>query len=205
MTDLVAGAENQAPAEPTPLDLLPNDMMRLFVEDYVTGCYSGKRFNRSAAARAAGYAEDANTGMRLYRRPDVKAAIDYLLNQTSISPQEIENRLIEMATAEVGELVEVNEETGLPSFAWRKLEKYKHLIKNFYIDSNGNPRVEFYDAHAALKDLIRVRGMAKEGVELSGPGGSAVPVQISVNFVSPHLRRVDTAEEQTALPAGDEE
>ena len=198
--ELAASTENLPGAEPTALDLLPNDQMRRFAEDYATGCYSGKRFNKSASALAAGYSEGPNTGYRLYGRPDVRRAIDQVLDTVSLSTREIEARLIEMATAEIGEMVTLSPVTQQPIYDWSKIEKYKHLIKEFSFDSNGNPKIVFHDAHAALKDLIRVRGMAKEGVELSGPGGSAVPVQISVNFVSPHLRR---EENQTALPPGE--
>lgn len=205
MGDLVSGhgaggvAASQE-RQPTPMELLPNDAMRKFVEFYVQGAPpTGRRFNKSASALAAGYSEGPNTGYRLYGRADVRAAIDWHLDQVSLSNREIEGRLIEMATAEIGEILDTS--GVVAKIDIKKLEKYKHLIKSVNYDSNGNLRVEFHDAHRALQDLIRIRGMAKEGVELSGPGGAAVPIQIAVNFVAPP-RPVDN--DQRALPGGDE-
>lgn len=169
--------------EPTPMDLLPNDGMRAFVEEYCTGEQSGKKFNFTRAADTAGYADPPSQGHRLYRRPDVKAAINWRLNQLVIGNEEIVARLNALATTELGEAVDTS--GTYPKYNIEFIKANPHLVKSFKLDSNGNPVFEFHDPHAALKDLMKVRGMGKEGLEISGPGGGAVPVQLQVNFVRP--------------------
>lgn len=182
-------APEQKKQEPNPIEALPNDGMRAFVEEYCTGAVSGKKFNKTRAAAVAGYAEPQPTSQRLYSRDDVKAAINWRLNQLVMTNEEIVARLNSIAQMDLSDIVDTS--TGHVKFNMEKLAEVKHLIKGFKYDSNGNPVLEFHDPHAALKDLMKVRGMGKEGLEISGPGGGAVPVQLQVNFVAP-LRREDS-------------
>lgn len=194
MSDLVA-TQPLEQSELSPFDALPNGMMRAFVREYCTGELTGKRFNATRAAEAAGYADITATGHRLKRRPDVKAAIQWFLNEIAITNEEIIGRLQAMAEADIGSIVDTS--MGSPRLDIEKLDKVKHLIKGFSLDSNGNPKIEFHDPHAALKDLMRVRGLGKDGIELSGPGGGAIPVQLQVNFVVPRAM-----EDRNRLPGG---
>lgn len=180
-------APEQKTAEKNPMEALGTDKMRVFVEEYCTGERFGKPFNKTRAAEAAGYAEPSSQGHHVYARPEVKAAIQWRLNQLVMTNEEIVARLNRLATGELGEVVDTS--GTYPKYDMEWLKKNKDLIKGFKLDSNGNAVIEFHDPHAALKDLMKVRGMGKEGLEISGPGGGAVPVQLQVNFVAP--RRED--------------
>lgn len=182
--------------ELTPLERLPNERLRAFVIEYCTGEVSGKKYNATQAATVAGYADPHIQASRIKRREDVTAAIDWLLKQVAMRPEEIVARLTDMAAADLGEIVDTPDH-GAIQYNRAALRKYKHLIKSFKLDSNGNPVIEFHDPHAALKDLMRAYGMNKEGLELSGPGGGAIPVSLNVNFVA--ARRDENRSDENRL------
>lgn len=162
--------------------------MQAFADEWLTGRVSGKRFNNIEAARVAGYNVDgpnpSQQGTRLLRHPAVKAYIDKRMRENSMSAAEVLARFTEIARAQVGDIVKINEHGRLDIDAEKVIE-YKQYIKNFGFDANGVPKIEFYDAHQALRDIARVLGMMKDGLEVSGPGGGSVPVAMTVQFVNP--------------------
>lgn len=50
------------------------------------------------------------------------------------------------------------------------------LVKTIKETEHG-PAVEMYSAHEALRDLAKIRGLAIDRKEISGPGGGAIPLQ----------------------------
>lgn len=188
----------------TPFDALHNDMMRAFVREYCTGEQSGRRLNLTHAARIAGYSAPTQDGARLRARADVRAAINWFLDQISLTPQEIIGKLEDWAGADLGAIVDTSNGTSV-RLNIKELERLKPFVKSLTFDSNGNPKVEFFDPHAAIRDLMKARGMTKEGIELSGPGGGAIPVSLNVNFVAPHLKNRREVEDQPLLEDGEDE
>jgi hypothetical protein len=159
-----------------------------FADEYISGANLGKPFNAKAAAQWAGYTTNASNpyqyASRVLKHPLVQEYIRKQLDALSMSAAEVLMRFTEIARSEAGSVVKVNAHGRLEIDNAAILANQK-FIKQFGFDSNGNPKVEFHDAHAALRDIARVRGMLKDGLEVSGPGGGPVSVAMTVNFVSP--------------------
>lgn len=174
-----------------------------FVHEYCTGQITGRPFQKAKSAVAAGSeaANASDTAYKLMRNPKVRAAIRDTLKSLIMDPEEIVNRLQEIAEAPIGDFVQVNE-LGQYSLNKDAFERVKPFIKGFGYDSNGNPKFEFMDVHAALRDLGRVHGLFKDNTQLSGPNGGAVPLALTVNFVTPS--NPETADWQPkVLPSGE--
>jgi hypothetical protein len=183
--------------------------MILFCDEYISGAATGKPFNGRAAAQHAGYAVPASNpstvASTLLRHPLVQEYIKKQLDSLSMSAAEVLARFTDIARLEVGSVVKVNSHGRLEIDAEAVLEN-KKFIKQFGFDSNGNPKIEFHDSHAALRDIARVRGMMKDGLEVSGPGGGSVPVAMTVNFVAPNGQPTyPTPEQPKQLADGGEE
>jgi hypothetical protein len=159
-----------------------------FVTEYCTGEVRGKKYNATSAAIVAGYAESGAhvRGSALMKRDDVKAAVQELLGEISMQAEEIVARLSDIARAEIGNIVDIMD-NGQIRMSSDELKKLKPFIKSFSWDSNGNPKIEFHDPHAAIKDLARIRGLNKDGLELTGANGGPIQVQLNINFHSPQF------------------
>src|SRR5690606_38381780 len=107
----------------------------------------------------------------------------------AMSAEEVLSRFSDIARAQVGDILTQNH-SGSLVIDPEEVLKLRHVVKSFTYDSNGNPKIEFYDAHQALRDIARVRGIMKDGLEVSGPGGGAVPVSMTVQFVRPNGEKV---------------
>jgi hypothetical protein len=161
-----------------------SDKWAAFVEEYCTGARSGRPFNQTRAAEVAGYVPGAlqQRGYELMKNPLIKAAIAERLDEISMPKEEIVARLTNIARSEPGNLVTVDE-SGQVRFATGELEKLKPYIKSFTFDSNGMPKIEFYDSMAALTQLAKIRGLSAG----DGVGGmfAGATVNLQINFVAP--------------------
>lgn len=166
---------------PNPIQLLRKEQHRLFVEEYCTGAKLGKPFNAVKAAEAAGYASPEGYSPRLSAREDIRAAIAYRLSQLTMSKEEVLARFTALAKSEVGEVLERDPLTGVFKINPDKLESNKKFLKSFGYDSNGNPKYEFHDAHAALRDLAKAHGLFRDETT----AGGNVTVNMTINFVLP--------------------
>jgi hypothetical protein len=160
---------------------------QLFVDEYLTGAATGKRFNAAAAYEHAGYAPNpanpSSNAWKLLRDPSVQAYMKDRLAEHVMSVEEALVRLAEIARAEVGDIVIRDPVTGRLDIDTLKVLTNKKYIKNFYWDSNGNPRIEFHDSYAALKDILKISGALSEGFQLGGVGGG--PAVLQIQFVNP--------------------
>lgn len=163
-----------------------NERMRRFADEWLTGEHTGKQFHGVAAYEYAGYTiseinPSANPS-KLLRHPDVQAYIKERLDEYSMSASEVLLRFTEIARAEVGDVVTKNAH-GRLEIDPDAVVSNKRFIKSFGFDSNGNPKIDFHDSMAALQQIARIRGMLKDGLEVSGPGGA--PMAMTVRFVNP--------------------
>lgn len=167
------------------LDLRPRH--RMFADEWLTGAATGKRFNMVAAYEHAGYSVDNNNpsanASKLYRHPKVSAYIERAMQAYAMDAREVLLRYTETARFEPGTVVTKDPMGGHLKHDVEEVLKNKKFIKNFSYDSNGNPKVEFQDPMTALLQITRILGMAKDGLELSGPGGA--PIAMKVQFVDP--------------------
>ena len=183
MTQIVPGAAIPAPvAEEDEEDILPRH--KIFADEWLSGANTGKRFNGVAAYEYAGYTlSEANPSAnpsKLLRHPKVKAYISKRLDEFTLSQEEIMLRYSELARFSAGQVLMLNEH-GRLAFDHVELHRYRHFIKSFGYDSNGHLKVEFHDPVAALKEMGRIRGMFKEGIQIGGEGGA---VNFQVQFVA---------------------
>lgn len=73
------------------------------------------RFNATAAARIAGYKDPAQSGWELKKNLDVRARIDELLAESTLTAKEVLRELTEMAlapTSHYQQITQVDEDTG---------------------------------------------------------------------------------------------
>lgn len=166
------------------------ERMKLFADEWLTGAHTGKQFNGKAAYAHAGYAvppqNPSANASKLLRHPDVQEYVRKRLDEHAMSTTEVLLRFTAIARSEVGDVVTLRVlPNGQEDLAIdpKAVIANKQFIKQFGYDSNGNPKIEFHDALAALRDIARVRGMLKDGLELSGPGGA--PMTLTVQFVNP--------------------
>lgn len=161
-----------------------SDKWAAFVEEYCTGAKFGRPFNAMRAAEAAGYVSGAlnQRAYELMKHPMIKGAIAERLNEISMPNEEIIARLTNIARATPGDLITVDG-NGQVRLNTGELEKLKPFVKSFTWDSNGMPKIEFYDSMAALAQLAKIRGLGSD----SGLGGlfAGATVNLQINFVQP--------------------
>lgn len=165
---------------------------KLFADEWLTGDATGKPFNGRAAYEFAGYvicdANPSGNASKLLRHPQVKAYIDERLQEHSMDATEIMLRFTDIARSNIGDIL-VMAPNGNVTVDEKALLKNKHFVKSFGYDSNGNPKIEFHDPVAALRDLARVHSMFHDSLEVGGPGG--IPLSVRVEFVMPDGKQVE--------------
>jgi len=132
---------------------------QLFVEAYIaSGC------NATEAARRAGYAAPAEEGYRLLRIAQVAEAIRERVEAAKecMGADEVLARLTEQARSTLDDFLD-GEQIDFDKA--RDLGKM-HLLKSISWTKYG-PRIEVYDAHAALVDLGRHHKLFTDRVEKS--------------------------------------
>lgn len=179
----------------------PNPRHFAYVEEYCTGAVSGKPFNRYRAALAAGYAPSSaqQHSVHLMKMPHIQEMIAIRMKELHMSKEEVLTQITNIARdADISSVLRIKEtqlpgsDDKTPGPVLRRLDidpdavlANGHLIKSFKYDSNGNPSVELHDRHSALRDIGKAHGLFKDGVELSGPNGGAIPVEMTFKFVRP--------------------
>jgi len=161
--------------------------MQLFADEWLTGEHTGKRFHIANAYKHAGYTvsevNPSANGSKLLRHPEVQEYIQKRMDEHAMSATEVLLRFTEIARSEVGDVVTLDPTGSHLKIDPEAVIENKQFISEFGFDSNGHPKIKFHDALAALRDIARVRGMMKDGLEISGPGGGAVTMKVV--FVDP--------------------
>lgn len=155
---------------------------RRFIEAYL------ETWNASEAARRAGYKTRANSaGQQLMSNPDIRAAIDLRLQQTTMQANEILKRLDQQGKNEAAAYIQPDGEVDLPRLI---ADGKSHLIKGIKYDRRGKMMVEFYDAQAALIQLGRAQRVFVDQVAVNGQLD-----QVTVNVYLPDNGRADLSNE----------
>ena len=175
---------------------------KLFVDAYL----GQANCNRSEAARLAGYASPGQEGHRLYKDPEVRAAIDERMRELAIGPEEILLRLSEQARGNMAEFIQVLEGGGFRiDLSEAEKSGRLRLVKKAGFDQKGRPSLELYDAQAALLALAKRYHLFPDRQELSGPDGKPIPVGISFEDALRELKKpaeVPELEEDAADTGG---
>lgn len=164
---------------------------RKFADEWLTGQGTGKKFNGKAAWEYAGYVLDKqnpySNPSKALRHPKISAYIKRRLEENTMSAEEIMMRLTELARADYSKIIKIDPVTQTLRLNPEGVVANAQHLKGFGTDANGNPKVDLQDPMAAIRDLIRVLGMAKEGLEIGGMGGG--PVRMELVFVGPNDSR----------------
>lgn len=154
-----------------------NRKQRIFVDEYL------RCWNASEAARRAGYSEKTagSQGHDLLKKPEISAEIDARVQASSMSANEVLERLSDFARADMTDFFDLPEDPDgkLPTFNFVKAIRAGkgHLIKKLKYKEDGI-EFEMVDAQAALAQLVKIHGMAKETLELTGKDGADIPIKV---------------------------
>lgn len=145
------------------LHMLRTEKQRRFVLAYV----GMARFNATEAARLAMYDGSDETlraiGYENLTKPHIRAAIDEILAEHSISEAQAVALISSHARTSLGDFIDIVSEevdSGDRRDAFRlNLQRAKnagvlHLIKKVGYDAHGRPYIELVDAQDALKELL---------------------------------------------------
>ena len=182
-----------------PKDLNPRQAK--FVKAYV------KSGNATEAAAEAGYTGErtvlASTGSMLLRNPNVRAELDKALERYSAA--KVVEKLGEQSEADIADFIDiVDPQTGAFQFNVAKAiaAGKSHLIKKLKHDpETGAPIIDLHDSQAALKELARIHGLAREPEEKKDEAVRPIRVQIlQILSSDPEARRMVDALAVKALP-----
>jgi phage terminase small subunit len=161
---------------------------RRFIEAYVGKAF----FNATKAAKLAGYPETAAyaVGAENLKKPQIKAEVDRLLSERSMGADEVLQRLGQVARNEAAQFID-------PVYRSIDLQGLKdagliHLVKGIKQTAHGT-EIVLMDPQSALELLARHHGLMKDKVEVSGPGGGPLALNL--------LGAVDAAELQRRVEA----
>lgn len=137
---------------------------QIFVNEYVQ-CW-----NATEAALRAGYSPKTaySQGHDLLKVPEVLSAIQEKINERAMTADEVLIRLAEQGRGIPNECFKLEGGKVLVDFDALKERGLLHLIKKLSYDSEGMPRVEFYDAQGALGQLAKAHGLLTERLQHSG-------------------------------------
>ena len=150
---------------------------RVFIDEYL------KCWNASEAARRAGYSVDTagSQGNRLLKNAEISAEIDARVKSSAMSANEVLQRLSDFGRADMTDFLDLPEDPDgkLPSFNFaRAIRTGKgHLIKKLKYKEDGI-EFEMIDTLAALALLVKIHGMAKETLEITGQDGADIPIRV---------------------------
>lgn len=132
-------------------------------------------WNKTEAARKAGYAWPDRSQYRLMQKPYIAAAIAERMKALSMQTDEILLRFTQQARASIAEFFEF-EETNHPvsgkkmigaSPNWDKIKEYGYLIKKIELGRDGNWKIELNDPQNALIQLGRVNKLFVDRSEIN--------------------------------------
>lgn len=156
---------------------------RRFVDEYL------KDFNATQAAIRAGYSQKsaALIGCENIRKPNIEAEISRWLDERAMRSNEIVDRLTSHSKGDMGDFVDISGVSFSLNLRKAKELGLTHLIKKvkdrvvMTSDKDGNEtethhiEIELYDAHAALVDLGKIRGLFID--RIGGADGGPIEIK----------------------------
>jgi hypothetical protein len=130
----------------------------MFVEAYLT------TWNATEAARIAGYKNPNKLGPRELVKVGIKAKIEERLKQAAMGSDEILARLTQQASANIYDFIKLDKDGQIASFNEDALRERGFLVRKLTTSwgKTVSLGIEMYDAHAALVDLGKHRGLFAE-------------------------------------------
>jgi hypothetical protein len=153
-----------------PPDHLPSTpgprLLSLRQRRFVTA-YFANGGNATRAAEAAGFPHPNKSGSQLLRRSAVRRAIAARFRQVGMTEAEICARLALHARADIGDVLDIDPNTGAASYNLAKALDRGIIgaVRRVSLDENGRATaIEMYDAGAALATLAKIAGLFKSHI-----------------------------------------
>jgi len=154
-----------------------NDQQRAFVLHYMGDC----RYNATKAALASGYTDNGpgSAGSTVLKNSNVREAIREELENASLTPEAIKQKLTAMATANVAQYepylcgAMTLKELDASGVDCSMIESVEEAV-----DEKGNVKrkIKLYSAKACMDSLIRVLGMVEDVIRHKGAEGGAINI-----------------------------
>jgi hypothetical protein len=147
-------------------------------------------FNKTEAARVAGYEDPQQSGWEVSKR--LEPIIQRELKEKLMSADEALARLSSMARADIADLTHSHEDADGTLHAWFSLEKAKrhgltHLVKELEQVQRRTRdgdiietvwKVKIHDSQAALEQVLKIHGKFVQKHEHSGPEGRPLIIEV---------------------------
>jgi phage terminase small subunit len=148
------------------------DKQQVFVEEYL------RTWNATEAARIAGYAHPHVQGTQTLANLSVQEVIKARLAEKTMSADEVLVRLAEQARGDIREFFTIEEQSTQGRAEESTVERYarldlvkllesgkSHLVKSVTYTKFG-PKVEMYDAQAALVHIGKHHGLFRDVLDV---------------------------------------
>lgn len=175
----------------TPIELTLDDLA--FIAAYFEENMNGTRAYMKLHPKSS-YDSSRSSASTILAKPNVRAEIKRRLDEKAMSAEEAIARLGEIARAEIKPFVRIDDDGFVYfNFADPEAREYIYLIKKIKtkrerrIDGRGDDaetwegewvEVELHDAHAAIRDILKLHGKFSEKVELTGKDGEPLTILI---------------------------
>jgi phage terminase small subunit len=143
-------------------------------------------FNKTEAARVAGYEDPQQSGWEVSKR--LEPIIQRELKEKLMSADEALARLSSIASADIADLIHTYEDEDGKLHAWFSLEKAKkngltHLVKELEQTQNHTRaettwKVKIHDSQEALNSVLKIHGKFVNKHEHSGPEGRPLVIEV---------------------------
>lgn len=163
--------------------------------------------NSAAAAREAFGSSTsgsaASVGWTVKNRPHVAEAINRALDANALGAKEVLSLLSDHARADLSPYLRIGKDVVTFDLEAMREAGLGHLIKEVRIGRDGELTVKIHDAQTALGQLSKLLGLSKERLEITGPDGGPVPMEVRHAFDVEQLGEVARIlDECGALTAG---
>ncbi len=167
-----------------------NYRQRLFVAAFLDEARAAG--NATEAARLAGYLSPEKYGCRVLSHPAVRASIAARLGAVALESDESLARLSELASSDIGEIIDIGEDGKTFSIDIAKAKRLKRTgsIRKLKFrretrqDRDGTPiitdfvEVELYSKLDALDKLCRYHGLFKDRIDVTSADQSLAGVHV---------------------------
>lgn len=153
---------------------------QIFINEYV------KCWNATEAAKRAGYSPNGNShrqiGTENLSKPVIQEAIQIKLKESSMSADEVLQRLARFARGNIKNVADISSSidlTALDDDVSLTIKKFKRRIThNKNGDMHEDVELELYSAHDALRDIGKHHALFTEKLQLSGDEDKPIVVKI---------------------------
>lgn len=159
-----------------------SDQEWVFVDEYLRTFHIGRAY---AATKPISLKYRDQSAYRFAQRPAVRTAIEKALADRGVGRGYVVDRLVDFIDADIADLYEKD---GLTLKNVHEMDAAaRFAINGIEFDKFGRRSAKLSDKLAALRIFVDVLGLTKQKVEVSGPDGG--PVELEIDPVEALLAR----------------